>query len=75
MRPIKGRKDEHMVEVFEDIYAYLRDKQLSPNLHIMYNKCSRAIKTFIKKENVDIQLVEPHNHRVNTAKPAVKAVK
>ena len=64
-----------MVEVFQDIYEDLREQSLSPNLHVMENKCSRAIKKFIKKENVDIQLVEPHNHRVNTAKPAVKAVK
>ena len=33
------------------------------------------IKNFIKKEKVDIQLVEPHNHRVNAAEPAVKATK
>ena len=27
------------------------------------------------KEKVDIQLVKPHNHRVNAAEPAVKAAK
>ena len=75
MRPMKGRKDEHMVAVFEDIYAYLRDTNLTPNLHLMDNECSKAIKKFIQKEKVNIQLVEPHYHRVNAAKPAVNAAK
>ena len=41
----------------------------------MDSECSKAIKNFIKKEKVDIQLVEPHNHRVNAAEPTVKAAK
>ena len=64
-----------MVEVFEDIYSYLRDRNLSPSLHVMDNECSKAIQKFIKKEKVNIQLVEPRNHRVNPAEPAIKAVK
>ena len=41
----------------------------------MDNECSRAIQAFIKIEKTDIQLVESHNNCVNTAKPAVQAVK
>ena len=41
----------------------------------MENECSCAIKAFIKKEKVNVQLIEPHNHRVNANKHAVKAVK
>ena len=48
---------------------------MTPNLHVMDSECSKAIKNFIKKEKVDIQLVEPHNHRVNAAESAVKAAK
>ena len=75
MQPIKGQKYEHMVELFEDIYGYLRRRTLSPNLHVMDNECLRAIQNFINMENVDIHLVEPHNHQVNASEPAVKAVK
>ena len=75
MRPMKGRTNEHMVAFFQDIYEYLRERNLTPALHVMDNECSKAIKNFIKKEKVDIQLVEPHNHRVNAAEPAVKAAK
>ena len=66
MRPMKGRTDKDMVEVFQDIYGYLRERDLTPALHVMDNKCSKAIKTFIQKEKVDIQLVEPPNHRVSS---------
>ena len=72
---MKGRTDEHMVAVFQDIYDYLRERNLTPSLHVIDNECSKAIKNFIKKKKVDIQLVEPHNHRVNAAKPDVKAAK
>ena len=72
---MKGRTYKDMVAVFLDIYDYLRERNLTPALHVMDNECSKAIKNFIKKENVDIQLVEPHNRRVNAAELAVKAVK
>ena len=64
-----------MVEVFKNVYEYLRKKNVSPNLHVLDNECSCAIQSFIKREKADIQLVEPHNHCVNAAKPVVKAVK
>ena len=43
MRPIKGRTDKDMVEVFQDIYGFLRERNLTPALHIMDNECSKAI--------------------------------
>ena len=72
---MKGHTDDHMVAVFQDICDYLHKQNLTPALHVMDNECSKAIKNFIKKENANIQLVEPHNHRLNAADPAVKAVK
>ena len=44
---MKGRKDEYMVEDFEDIYSYLRDRNLSPSLYVMENEFSKAIQNFI----------------------------
>ena len=64
-----------MVEVFRDIYDYLRAQNLMPNLHVIDNECSKVIKNIIKKDKVKIHLVELHNHRVNAAKAAVKAAK
>ena len=42
---------------------------------MLENKCSQAVQAYIKKEDVRIQLVEPHNHQVNATEPAIKATK
>ena len=39
------------------------------------NECSKAIKTFVADRQTAIQLIEPHNHRVNAAEVAVKTAK
>ena len=75
MRPMKSRSDESMVKAFTDIYAHLKTKHLQPKLHVLDNKCSKAVQTFIKSNGTDIQIVEPHNHSENAAEPAVKAIK
>ena len=39
------------------------------------NALGRAVKNYITSQQTNIQLVEPHIHRVNAAEPAVKCVK
>ena len=46
---MKDHTDESMVVVFQNIYDYLREQNLTPNLHVMDNKCSKAIKNFTEK--------------------------
>ena len=75
LRSLTSRTDADMSKVFKDLYAYLGERNLKPKLHVLDNQCSRAIKSFIRKEGTDIQLVEPHNHRVNAAKTTVKTAK
>jgi len=75
IRPMKSRNDECMVATFKDIYEYLQSKKLAPKLHVLDNECFKAVQRYIKGQQVNIQLVEPHNHRVNAAETAVKAVK
>ena len=75
LRPMKNRTDKSMIAVFQDIYEYLKQRGCSPKLHVLDNECSKAVKQYIKSEQVNIQLVEPHNHRVNAAEPAVKTAK
>ena len=61
-----------MLAVFKDIYEYLKAQGQTPKLHVLNTECSKVIQAYIKSENVPIQVVEPHNHRVNTAEVAVK---
>ena len=63
-----------MIEVFKDIYQMLQQKGSNPSLHVLDNKCLKAIKTFVADQKTVIQLVEPYNHRVNAAEVAVKTM-
>ena len=75
MKPMKGMHDRDMIAVFKEIYEELELRNCKPKLHVFDNQCSKAVKSYIRRENVNIQLVEPYNHRVNAAKPAIKMAK
>jgi len=75
IRSRKNRSDGSMIEAFREVYDYLQSKHLHPKLHVLDSECSQAVKIYIRSQNTDIQLVEPHNHRVNAAETAVKAIK
>ena len=75
VRPMATRCDATMIDTFKNIYEYLKVRNLAPKLHILDNECSKAVQKYVKSERVEIQLVEPHNHRVNASEPAFKAIK
>ena len=75
IQPRQSHKDSLMVEYFEDIYSYLETCGCKPKLNVWDNESSRAIKNQIKREGAKIQLVNPHNHRVNATETAVKTAK
>jgi len=75
IRPMKNRSDRSMIKVFKDVYRMMQQKGTNPSLHVPDNECSKAIKTFVVDRQTAIQLVEPHNHRVNAAEVAVKTAK
>ena len=75
MVAIKSRKDEKMVAAFTSVYQELNTYGHKPALHVLDNECSRAVQSYIRSNKTEIQLVEPHNHRVNAAELALKAVK
>ncbi len=50
-------------------------KGFKPKLNIMDNQATKHIKKFLTKHNCKLQVVEPHNHRVNAAKCAIQTFK
>ena len=70
-----NRKDASMIKVFIDIYKTLKERKWNPKLHVLNKKCSKVVKKYILSKNTNIQIVEPHNHQVNVAEPAVKCAK
>jgi len=75
VRPMPNRTDNAMVATFKDIIGHLKSCGHQPQLNVMDNECSKAVKTYINSENINIQLVEPHDHRVNAAERAIQTFK
>ena len=71
MQPMKNKTDACMVAFFKEFYDYLKERKCKPNLHVMDNACFEEVQTFIKEQEVTIQLVEPGNHRVNAEEMGV----
>ena len=72
---IKNVKDKTMVRVFKNKIIYLAKQGFKPCFNIMDNVTSKAIHIYLEQEDNGIQIVEPHNHRINTAKRAVQTFK
>ena len=65
--PIKDTKHETMIEDFQTHIKYITNRGFKPSFNIIDNVAKRAIKVYLQEENIQMQLVEPHNHKVNTA--------
>ncbi len=50
-------------------------KGFKPKLNVMDNQATKHIKKFLNKYECKLQLVEPHNHRVNAAERAIQTFK
>ncbi len=70
-----NRTDTSFIAAFTEVFHILQARQYQPVLNIMDNECSKAVEKHIKKNKMKIQLVPPHNHRVNAAKRAIGTFK
>jgi hypothetical protein len=75
VRTMPYRTDASMVTAFTKVITILKAGGYQPALNVMDNECSATIKKYIKSENINIQLVPPHNHRVNAAERAIATFK
>ena len=74
-RPMKNRSNVEAMNVYEDMYDYLKARNCEPKLNIMDNEASTSVKRYITNANVNYQLVETNNHRVNVAEHAIRMFK
>jgi hypothetical protein len=56
-------------------YRLVEAKGFKPKLNVMDNQATKHIKQFLTKNECKLQLVEPHNHRVNAAERAIQTFK
>jgi hypothetical protein len=53
----------------------LEEKGYKPKVNVMDNQAIKYIKQFLTQKGCKLQLVEPHNHRINAAKRAIQTFK
>ena len=74
--PIESTKNDKIIEVFREKIEYLKKRGFKPRFNILDNIASKAIIKYLKEEaEIGVQLVEPHNHRVNAAERAIRTFK
>jgi hypothetical protein len=57
------------------MFEYLVSKGYKQKVNVMDNQATKAIKEYLVTQQCKLQLVEPHNHRVNAAERAIKTFK
>jgi hypothetical protein len=64
-----------MVHVFTKVITILKSRGYLPSLSVMGTKCFTTVKKHTRSKKIDIQLIPPHNHCVNTAEQAISTFK
>jgi hypothetical protein len=65
--PITGLEDVCIFNAYKLNFDELKHKGYKRILNVMDNQATKYMKKFLTKEECKLQLVEPHNHRVNAA--------
>ena len=73
--PIAGLDDMTIFQAYKAIFNDLTEKGFKPKLNVMDNQATKYIRKFLTEEECKLQLVEPHNHRVNAAERAIQTFK
>ena len=75
LAPTKSRKAGELLKSYKTIHQRLVRGGCRPILQRLDNECSQALKDYMKDEEVDFQLVPPHDHRRNAAERAIRTAK
>ena len=65
--PLKSRSVEYLLAATAKMHIFLRERGVHPKIHIMDNECSSTLRSYLKNNNIELQLVPPILHRTNTA--------
>ncbi len=75
VKPLKTMDHKEFVKAFQEQVTYLKKKGLKPKFNVIDNIVSKAVQEFLESENINIQIVEPHNHPVNAVGRAIQTFK
>ncbi len=66
---------KEFIKAFQEQVTYLKKKGLKPKFNVIDNIVSKAVQQFLEEENINVQIVKPHNHQVNAAVRAIQTFK
>ena len=72
---ITSLDDKSIFEAYKLRFDKLPAKGFKPKLNVMDSQATKYIKQFLTKKECKLQLVEPHNKRVNAAEQAIQTFK
>jgi hypothetical protein len=70
--PAAGLDDKSIFKAYKMQFDNLTSKGYKPKINIMDNQATKHIKVFLTEQQCQLQLVEPHNHRLNAAERATQ---
>jgi hypothetical protein len=73
--PISGLDDVSIFNAYKTKFEELAAKGFTPKLNVMDNQATKHIRKFLTDHECKLQLVEPHNHRINAAERAIQTFK
>ncbi len=73
--PIPGLVSENILNTHKKNFKYLVSKGYTLKINVMDNQATKAIKSYLTLQQCCLQLVEPGNHRINTAERAIQTFK
>ena len=73
--PVAGLDNKSIFTAYKIQFNHLTSKGYKPKINIMDNQATKYIKAFLTEQQCQLQLVEPHNHRLNAAKRAIQTFK
>ena len=75
VKPIANVDDRSIYEAYKEVFETLEAKGYKPKMNVMDNQATKYIKKILTKKECELQVVEPHNHRVNAAERAIQTFK
>jgi len=66
VRTMPSRTDASMVTAFTEVITTLKTGGCRPTLNVMDNECSTAVEKYIRSEQINIRLVPPDNHVIES---------
>jgi hypothetical protein len=72
VKAVANVDDRSIYEAYKEVFETLETNRYKPKMNVMDNQATKYIKKFLTKKECDLQVVEPHNHRVNAAERAIQ---